>query len=107
MTAHREVESRSKPHLQGRVGYKVAAFEVTGYWPRDELTYVMYTQVGQQVARFAMRDDRTMFRLIFADPTPDIDIDLRAQKAVLRQRFETSGWECPRIIDALDQADEL
>jgi 2-polyprenyl-6-methoxyphenol hydroxylase-like FAD-dependent oxidoreductase len=89
------------------LGYKMAAFEVTGYRPRDELTYVMYTQVGQQVARFAMRDDRTMFLLIFADPTPDIDIDVRAQKAVLRQRFGTSGWKCPRIIDALDQADEL
>ena len=49
------------------LGYKVAAFEVKGYRPRDELVYVMYTQVGQQVVRFAMRDDRTMFLFTFAD----------------------------------------
>ena len=49
------------------LGYKVAAFEVKGYRPRDELVYVMYTRVGQQVVRFAMRDDRTMFLFTFAD----------------------------------------
>ena len=41
--------------------------QAEGYRPRDELVYVMYTQVGQQVARFAMRDDRTMFLFMFAD----------------------------------------
>ena len=30
----------------------------------------MYTEVGQQVARFAMRDDHTMFLFIFADEDP-------------------------------------
>ena len=43
------------------LGYKVAAFEAPGYEPRDELTYVMYTQVGQQVGRFALRGNSTMF----------------------------------------------
>ena len=49
------------------LGYKAAAFEVSGYRPREELVYVMYTEVGQQVARFAMRGDRTMFLFMFAD----------------------------------------
>ena len=49
------------------LGYKVAAFEVPGYRPRDELTYVMYTEVGGQAGRFTMRGDRTMFLFIFAD----------------------------------------
>jgi 2-polyprenyl-6-methoxyphenol hydroxylase-like FAD-dependent oxidoreductase len=103
----RELVWGSEHQFERYLGYKVAAFEVAHYRPRDELTYVMYTEVGQQVARFAMRDDRTLFLLIFADRTADIDVDLGAQKAVLRQRFGTSGWECPRILDALGRVDEL
>lgn len=57
-------QSRFEKYL----GYKVAAFEVRGYKPRDELVYVMYTNVGQQVGRFAMRGDHTMFLFIFAGP---------------------------------------
>ncbi len=91
------------------LGYKVAAFEVPGYCPRDELVYVMYTQVGQQVGRFSMRGDRTMFLFIFADPAGDGETigDLDAQKALLRKRFGNSGWECPQILDALDSVNDL
>jgi 2-polyprenyl-6-methoxyphenol hydroxylase-like FAD-dependent oxidoreductase len=88
------------------LGYKVAAFEVEGYRPRDELIYVMYTEVGQQVARFTMRDDRTMFLFIFADPS-DAPSTLGVQKAELRKRFGGSGWECGAILDALDGVDDL
>lgn len=91
------------------LGYKVAAVEVEGYRPRDELVYVMYTEVGQQVGRFAMRGDRTLFLFTFAAPeieeTPTDDI--QAQKALLRKRFGASGWECPKILDALDGVKEL
>ncbi len=82
---------------------------MTGYRPRNELVYVMYTEVHQQVARFSMRGDRTMFLFIFADDQPD-DVqtgDLRAQKALLRKRFGNSGWECPQILDALDATTDL
>ena len=89
------------------LGYKVAAFETDGYRPRDELVYIMYTQVGQQVGRFSMRDDRTMFLFIFADDVADSPDDIRGQKALLRKRFRHSGWECPQILDALDAADDL
>ena len=57
----REVVFGAQSRFEKYLGYKVAAFAVDGYRPRDELIYVMYTQVGQQVARFAMRGDRTMF----------------------------------------------
>ena len=98
-------ESRFEKYL----GYQVAAFAAEGYRPWDELVYVMYTQVGQQVARFAMRGDRTMFLFSFADDRPDAAAagDVRAQKALLRKRFSQSGWECPRILDALDTAGDL
>jgi 2-polyprenyl-6-methoxyphenol hydroxylase-like FAD-dependent oxidoreductase len=91
------------------LGYRVAAFDVPGYRPRDEGVYVLYTQVGQQVARFAMRGDRTMFLFVFADDAADGGSapDVSAQKAILRARFAGSGWECPRILDAMDSAPDL
>ena len=53
------------------LGLKVAAFSADGYHPRDELVYVTHTDVGQQVGRFAMRDDRTMFMFVFSDRRPE------------------------------------
>ncbi|HEY2829397.1 MAG TPA: FAD-binding domain [Thermoanaerobaculia bacterium] len=89
------------------LGFKVAAFIIDGYHPRDELTYFMYTEVGQQVNRFSMRDDRTMFLFTFADPDAAFPHDIGEQKAALRRRFGRSGWECPAILDALDRSPEL
>lgn len=96
-------ESRFEKYL----GYKAAAFEVKGYRPRDELVYVMYTQIGQQLVRFAMRGDSTMFLFTFRDEEIAGANNLQAQKALLRKRFGTSGWECPQILDALDAANDL
>jgi 2-polyprenyl-6-methoxyphenol hydroxylase-like FAD-dependent oxidoreductase len=97
-------QSRFEKYL----GYKVAAFEVHGYKPRDELAYVMYTNVGQQVGRFAMRGDRTMFLFIFADHELDGTIgNVHSQKALLQKRFGNSGWECQQILDALDSTNDL
>lgn len=89
------------------LGLKVAAFDVAGYRPRDELTYMMFAEVGQEFSRFSMRGDRTMFLFTFADDDPRLPETLAAQKAVLRARFGRSGWECPRALDALDSAGEL
>ena len=89
------------------LGYKVAAFEAAGYRPRDELIYMMYTQVGQQVARFTMRDDRTIFLFIFADEKRELPTTIQEQKELLRRRFGGGGWECPQILDALGICSEL
>lgn len=35
------------------------------------------------------------------------DLDLPGQRAVLRRHFGDVGWQAPRILDALDAADEL
>jgi 2-polyprenyl-6-methoxyphenol hydroxylase-like FAD-dependent oxidoreductase len=105
----RELVFGPESQFEKYLGYKVAAFAVEGYRPRDELVYMMYTQVGQQVGRFAMRGDRTMFLFIFADEEVD-DVapgDVQAQKSLLRKRFGNSGWECPQILDALDSANDL
>ncbi|MGH9140445.1 MAG: FAD-binding domain [Vicinamibacterales bacterium] len=103
----REIVFGPESRFERYLGLKVAAFEVTGYRPRNELTYVMYTQVGRQVARFAMRDDRTMFLFTFEDDDVGGPTDIAGQKALLRNRFGQSGWECPHILDALDRADDL
>ena len=104
----RQLAFGSDEQFETYLGYKVAAFEAQGYRPRDELVYVMYTEVGQQVSRFAMRDDRTMFLFTFADQHSDREEnDEQSQKALLRERFGSSGWECPHILDALDDTHEL
>ena len=96
-------EARFEKYL----GLKAAAFAVPGYSPRDELVYVMYTQIGRQIFRFALNDGSTMFLLTFRDDDPAIPPNLAEQKALLRARFAGAGWECPRILDALDGVSEL
>ncbi len=98
-------EDRFEKHL----GYTVAAFEVPGYRPRDEDVYVVFGQPGQQIGRFAMHDDRTMFLFIFVgnfDPPSDPH-DTAAQKTIIRERFKDGGWECSRILTELDRAGDL
>ncbi|HEY2383135.1 MAG TPA: FAD-binding domain [Terriglobia bacterium] len=105
----RELVFGAERQYEKYLGYRVAAFEAAGYRPRDELGYVMYTEVGQQVSRFAMRGDRTMFLFIFEDESIDraANDSVRDQKALLRKRFGRSGWECPQILNALDNSNDL
>src|SRR5215469_15014855 len=103
----RELLFGPRSQFEKYLGYKVAAFEVAGYTPRDELAYVMYTRVHQTVGRFSMRDNRTTFYLIFTDENPELAAGLPEQKALLRRKFENSGWECRRILGALDSLDSL
>jgi 2-polyprenyl-6-methoxyphenol hydroxylase-like FAD-dependent oxidoreductase len=103
----RQLAFGAESQFEKYLGVKAAAFEADGYRPRDELAYVMYTEVGKQVARFTMRGDRTLFFLTFADDDPTIPSELSAQKALLWKRFESKNWECPQIMEALDAALEL
>lgn len=104
----RELAFGPEDQFEKYLGYKVAAFEAPNYRPRDELAYLMYTEVGQQVSRFTMRGDRTMFLFIFEDESLDRENEnVHAQKALLRKRFGSSGWECPQILDALDASNDL
>ena len=52
-------------HFEKQLGYTVAAFETTGYRPRDERVYVMFSDPGRMVGRVALRDDRTLFLFVF------------------------------------------
>jgi 2-polyprenyl-6-methoxyphenol hydroxylase-like FAD-dependent oxidoreductase len=89
------------------LGLKVAAFAADGYRPRDELVYVTHRDLGRQIGRFAMRDDRTMFLFVFADGNADLPDDADGQKALLRSKFSSSGWECAKILDTLEHSGGL
>jgi 2-polyprenyl-6-methoxyphenol hydroxylase-like FAD-dependent oxidoreductase len=91
------------------LGYKVAAFASDAYRPRDEGVYVGYGVPGLQLARFSMRDDRTMFLLVMADPSSDSTPlgGREAQEAYLKGRLAGIGWEADRILDAQSKADDL
>ncbi len=91
------------------MGYWVAAFEVAGYRPRDELVYVSHASAGREIARFSLRDDRTMFLFIFVSermtsPEPRVSTE---RKAILEQVFGDVGWECPQILQAMDQVEDI
>ena len=86
------------------LGCKVAACVVDGYRPRDELVYVTYNTLGRQIARFALRDDRTMFLFVFRAEHDSADLSPEQQ---LRNEFGDAGWECPAILAALDDTDDL
>ena len=94
----------SDADLEFPLGYHVAAFEVGGYQPREELVYVSHNLPGRQLSRFSMRDDRTMFLFIFRDEFMNEGED---QKSLLRRVFADSGWEWPRIEAELQRTTNL
>jgi len=89
------------------LGYRVAAFETTGYRRRDELVYIVHSAPGRQVGRFALHDGQTLFLFIFASGSEPEAHGVAAQKAMLRKAFQGGGWELPRILTALDTCDDL
>ncbi len=99
----------SEAQFEQQLGYHVAAFAVAGYRPRDELVYVSYSTPGKQIARFALRGDRTLFLFVFADEhLKGSEPHGRAERqALLRRVFEDDGWECPHMLRALDSVEEL
>jgi len=89
------------------LGYAVAAFELVGFRPRDENVYVIYGQPGRMVGRFTLRDDRTLFLLVFATQDAQLPATRDAQEAMLREVYGKGGWDCPRMLAELARADEL
>jgi 2-polyprenyl-6-methoxyphenol hydroxylase-like FAD-dependent oxidoreductase len=96
-------------HAERYLGYCVAAFYAKRYRPRDADVYVCYCCPGRSVARFALRDGRTVFFLIFAAPRQPAFApgSASAQKAGLRRIYAGAGWEWPSIASALDASDDL
>ncbi len=95
--------------FEKQLGYHVAAFEVEGYRPRDELVYLGHGKPGWQAFRFSLRDERTLFLFVFVSermtgPEPR---DVTERKALLHQIFDGAGWECSRILRAMDSVEDV
>jgi 2-polyprenyl-6-methoxyphenol hydroxylase-like FAD-dependent oxidoreductase len=105
----RDLLFKGAPSPEVSLGYHVAAFEAIGYRPRDELAYVTHGVPGRQVSRLALRDDVTLFLLVVHDEhlRAETARDLASQKSVLRDAFHGVGWECSRILDAMDAAPQM
>jgi len=91
------------------LGYCVASFITTDYPHRDEATYLSFARPGRQISRYAMRDNKTAFLLVYADDAPPTVAphDIAAQKHLLHEKFGGDGWECAEILQRLDAAEEL
>ena len=95
--------------FEKQLGYRVASFAVEGYRPRDELAYVAHASPGRQLSRIALRDDRTVFLFVFrAELVPGAEpSNLAETRAVLRSAFGDMCWESKRILEAMEDAEEI
>ena len=89
------------------LGYAVAAFEATGYRPRDENVYLMYGRPGRMLGRFTLRENRTLFLFVFVAGREGLPTKPDAQKALLRDLYRHDGWECAKALCELDRAEAL
>ena len=91
------------------LGYHVAAFELEGYRPRDELVFLGYGVPGRQIFRFSMRDDKTLFLFVFRDEylSGESPSGEEERKAVLASVFADVGWECPQILAAMAEVGDV
>ncbi|MGN6197791.1 FAD-binding domain [Humibacter sp.] len=86
------------------LGITIAAFDLDGYRPRDELVAVTHTEVGAQALRLALRDGATMFCFTFRYAGDMPYDDVAAQQALLREQLSGIEWEVPGILDQLPHA---
>jgi len=93
--------------FERHLGYIVAAFEAHHYRPRDEDVYLIYGRPGRMVGRFTLRDDRTLFLLVFAEHGPLLPETPASQKALLREIYGGDGWECDQMLAELERAGEV
>jgi 2-polyprenyl-6-methoxyphenol hydroxylase-like FAD-dependent oxidoreductase len=104
----RELLFGPERRFESFLGYDFAAFTIAGYEPRDPDVYMSYGLPGRQVYRFTMREGRTLVLLLWtAERSGGIPEGEAARRALLRERFRGVGWECPRMLDALDGAGDL
>lgn len=103
----RELVFGEESRFERDLGIAVAAFDVVGYRPRDELVAVMHAEVGFQAIRVALRDDLTMFMLTFRHQGPVPTDDFGAQQELLRTSLAEARWEIPAILHELPQARTL
>lgn len=99
----------SESGFEVSLGYHVAAFEVEGYRPRDELVAVSHAVPGRQITRLSMPHDKTLFLFVFRDEyLPDGSASgERESRSILKNVFADVGWETPRILAAMGMVSDV
>ncbi len=105
----RELAFGAQGNFEVPLGYHVAAFEIDGYRPRDDLVAVSHAVAGRQITRLSMRDDKTLFLFVFRDEYlhGGTASNTSGRKALLSNAFADVGWETPRILDAMQHAGDF
>ncbi len=107
-SAVRRIAFGAQETFEKPLGLGVAALVAPFYRPRDEEVYMIYGEPGRMLARFALRDDRTLFLFVFAvDAAAWPQRDLREQQAMLRKLYGAGQWESRRALDELERTEEL
>jgi 2-polyprenyl-6-methoxyphenol hydroxylase-like FAD-dependent oxidoreductase len=105
----RELAFGAEARFARYLGYIAASFSSEGYPHREEGAYVSLALPGRQVSRYAMRENRSAFLLVFAQAGRPalVPHDGKSQKQLLRASFADDGWEIPEILARLDAAGDL
>ncbi|MBA3931101.1 MAG: hypothetical protein C0521_16095 [Xanthomonas sp.] len=95
--------------FEHRMGCHVASFEVADYPYRDGDAYVAHTAPGRYIARFPLRDGRTLFFVLLRDEylRGRIPAEAGERKAMLADALAGVGWEASAILSALGQVDDV
>ncbi len=105
----RDIAFGPEAQFEHSLDYHVAAFEITGYRPRDELVYVSHAAPGRQISRFTLRDNKTLFLFVFRDDCMMAgNVPTAADpKTVLKKVFANVGWESAAALEAMEQIDNI
>ncbi len=103
----RELVFGPEDRFETFLGYAFAAFTVSGYGPRTTDTYMGYGVPGRHASRVSMRDDRTLILLIWREENSRLPPTDEGRRALLKDRFVGMGWECDRMLEALDDSTDL
>jgi len=91
------------------LGCHVAAFELPGYRPREDSVAMIHGAPGRYISCIPLREDRTLVFAVFRDKCliGEVPSNASERKAALRAIFADMGWECPRILSAMVEIDEI
>ncbi len=104
----RELTFGTQQQFESHIGFRVAAFILDGYQPRDELTYVSHTKPGRQISRVALRDDQTLFLFVWSsDFVGHRPVDGADERSMLREIYKDVGWEAEAILSRMDEASDV
>jgi 2-polyprenyl-6-methoxyphenol hydroxylase-like FAD-dependent oxidoreductase len=109
-SAVRTVLFGPRERFERYLGYYAASFLTADYPRRNEHTYLSYAAPGRQISRYALREGRTAFLLVFESQhkITDGSHDLATQKQTLRRTFSREPWiEWAEIEKRLDACDDL